>query len=258
MGLTRIVIAVPARLESSRLPNKVLAEISGQTMITRVLKQCLKSRLVDDIFLCTDNEFIENKALEENVKVVRTRKNCKSGSERIASVLDQLIIEELPLKDTLIINVQGDQPFLDPNTITKLSEIFINAQDRPEVITPIYPMSKKNIHNPNVVKTLIDMNGQVLYFSRSAIPHVRGLEENKWGDNYCYWGHVGIYGFRGDVLSKWQSLPESKLENVEKLEQLRLIDAGIKIQTFKVKEESLSVDTIEQLEFARKIAKNFK
>ena len=257
MGLTRIVIAVPARLESSRLPNKVLAEIGGQTMLTRVLKQCLKSTLVDDIFLCTDNEFIENKALEENVKVLRTSKNCKSGSERIASVLDQLTIEDIPLKDTLIINVQGDQPFLDPNIITKLSEIFINSQERPEVITPIYPMSKNNIHNPNVVKTLIDINDQVLYFSRSAIPHIRGLAEDKWGDIYSYWGHVGIYGFRGDVLSKWKSLPESKLENVEKLEQLRLIEAGIKIQTFKVKEESLSVDTIEQLNFARNIAKNF-
>ena len=256
MGLTRIVIAVPARLESSRLPNKVLAEISGQTMITRVLKQCLKSRLVDDIFLCTDNEFIENKALEENVKVLRTSKNCKSGSERIASVLDQLTIEDLPLKDTLIINVQGDQPFLDPNIITKLAEIFINSQDRPEVITPIYPMSKKNIHNPNVVKTLIDMNGQVLYFSRSAIPHVRGLEENKWGDNYCYWGHVGIYGFRGDVLSKWQSLPESKLENVEKLEQLRVLELGEKISVSLVETETHGIDTPEDLARFERLLEN--
>ena len=256
MGLTRIVVAVPARLESSRLPNKVLAEIGGQAMITRVLKQCLKSKLVDDIFLCTDNQFIEKKALEENVKVLKTSKNCKSGSERIASVLNQLTLEGFPLEDTLIINVQGDQPFLDPKIIDKLSEIFLNSRNRPEVITPIYPMNKENIHNPNVVKTVIDINGQVLYFSRSAIPHVRGTKENEWGENYRYWGHVGIYGFRADVLSQWQTLPESKLEEVEKLEQLRLIESGIKIQTFQVKKESLSVDTIEQLTIARNIAKN--
>ena len=141
--------------------------------------------------------------------------------------------------------------------VDKLSEIFLNSVNKPEVITPIYQMNKKNIHNPNVVKTIIDMNGKVLYFSRSPIPYLRGVPEEKWSKHFNYWGHVGIYGYRGDILCKWNSLPESKLERAEKLEQLRLLEAGIEISTFQVKEESLSVDTLEQLNMARKIAKNF-
>ncbi len=258
MELNRVVIAVPARIESSRLPKKVLADIEGEVMIKRVLKQCLKTKLTDEIFLCTDNEMIGKEGLEVNVNVIKTKKSCKSGSERIASVIDKLTKSEIPLEKTLIINVQGDQPFLDPLIIDKLSEIFQKSKNKPEVITPIYQINKKYIHNPNVVKTIIDSNGKVIYFSRSAVPYIRGTKECEWYKHFNYWGHVGIYGFRGDILSKWNLLPKSKLENAEKLEQLRLIEAGINIFTFKVNGESLSVDTSEQLEMARYFARKLK
>jgi 3-deoxy-manno-octulosonate cytidylyltransferase (CMP-KDO synthetase) len=258
MELIRTVIAVPARIESSRLPNKVLADIEGEVMIKRVLKQCLKSQLIDEVFLCTDNNSIAKEALELNVKVLKTRGKFSSGSERIASVIDKFTSTSIPLENTLIINVQGDQPFLDPKIIDNLSELFRSSKIKPEVITPIYPMSGNNIKNPNVVKTIIDTKGRVLYFSRSPIPYLRGIQENMWSTHFNYWGHVGIYGFRGDILKKWNTLPESKLERAEKLEQLRLLEAGIEILTFRVDEESLSVDTLDQLNMARKIAKNYK
>jgi 3-deoxy-manno-octulosonate cytidylyltransferase (CMP-KDO synthetase) len=115
-------------------------------------------------------------------------------------------------------------------------------------------MGAENVHNPNVVKTLLAADGRALYFSRSAIPHVRGVDPADWPDHTTYWGHVGIYGYRAAVLMRWNQLPHSPLEHIEKLEQLRLIEAGIQVGTFAVEGESLSVDTAEQLEQARLMA----
>ena len=112
------------------------------------------------------------------------------------------------------------------------------------------------MHNPNVVKTLLAVDGRALYFSRSALPHVRGIDPVDWPAHATYWGHVGLYGYRADVLKLWNDLPQSPLEHAENLEQLRLIEAGIKIGTFPVMEESLSVDTSDQLEQARAIAES--
>jgi 3-deoxy-manno-octulosonate cytidylyltransferase (CMP-KDO synthetase) len=115
-------------------------------------------------------------------------------------------------------------------------------------------MGEDSVHNPNVVKTLLAADGRALYFSRSAVPHVRGAHPDDWHRHAPYWGHVGIYGYRADVLARWAHLPHSPLERTEKLEQLRLIEAGIEMGTFPVEGESLSVDTPEQLEQARRIA----
>jgi 3-deoxy-manno-octulosonate cytidylyltransferase (CMP-KDO synthetase) len=124
----------------------------------------------------------------------------------------------------------------------------------PQVLTPVYRMGPEKVHNPNVVKTLVASDGRALYFSRSAIPHVRDVDPQHWHAHAPYWGHVGIYGYRADVLARWPHLPASPLEDIENLEQLRLLEAGIGIDTFAVAQESLSVDTAEQLEQARLIA----
>jgi 3-deoxy-manno-octulosonate cytidylyltransferase (CMP-KDO synthetase) len=154
----------------------------------------------------------------------------------------------------LVVNVQGDQPFLDPGVIDAMAGEFARRSPRPEVLTPIYRMGAGKVHNPNVVKTLVASDGRALYFSRSAIPHVRGVDPSDWHAHVPFWGHVGIYGYRADVLARWPHLPPSPLEESEKLEQLRLLEAGIGIGTFPVAEASLSVDTAEQLEEARAIA----
>lgn len=249
----KVIIAVPARLESKRLPNKLLEKIGGEPMIKKVLKRCKQAKNVDSIFLCSDNEKILRIASEIQINAIQTSSQCKSGSERISSVLSKMVNSETVYESTLIINVQGDQPFIDPSIINKMIKEFKSATPHPEVITPIYRLNSNKIHNPNVVKTLIAADKSVIYFSRSAIPFVTEVKKENWHEHATFWGHVGIYGYRADTLRKWNNLPYSCLENVEKLEQLRILEAGIKIKTFEVENESLSVDTYEQLQEARNI-----
>ena len=255
----RCVIAVPARLESSRLPRKVLAEIDGKPMLQHVLERCLCSRSAAAVVLCTDSAELMELASGWGIASLLTSPDCASGSERIASVATQLVAAGGgQTRATLIINVQGDQPFIDPTVIDAMAAEFASRHPTPEMLTPVYRMGADKIHNPNVVKTLLAADGRALYFSRSALPHVRGVDPAEWSDHATYWGHVGIYGYRADVLMGWDQLPPSALEHSEKLEQLRLIEAGIPIGTFKVAGESLSVDTAEQLEQARAIAQSLR
>lgn len=266
MGLNKInktIIAVPARVNSSRLPKKVLEDINGKPMLIRVLEQCKKVKIPSEIILCTDSELLSELAKSIGIKSYLTNKNCKSGSERIASVLHEIIkyswedfdtnthLIDDKLKQTLVINVQADQPFLDPNVLKKMYEFFLKQDETPEVVTPIYKLNKKDIHKTSVVKTLLNQNGKAIYFSRSAIPFIRDIDKKDWHNHYNYWGHVGIYGYRGDILSNWFNYPFSKLENSEKLEQLKLIDSEVKISTFEVKGNFLSIDTKEDLLKAR-------
>ena len=250
------VVAVPARLESSRLPGKVLADIGGKPMLQRVLERCGQATAPAAVVLCTDSQELLERARQWGVEALLTSPACESGSERIASVAEQLVARAGGGDPacTLIINVQGDQPFIDPAVIDAMAAEFSRRSPTPEVLTPVYRMGAEKVHNPNVVKTLLAADGRALYFSRSALPHVRGVDPADWPAHTTYWGHVGLYGYRSDVLQRWNALPHSPLEHTEKLEQLRLIEAGIGIGTFPVAGESLSVDTADQLEQARAIA----
>jgi len=249
------VVAVPARLESSRLPGKVLADVGGKPMLQRVLERCALASAPAAVVLCTDSEDLIDRAHSWGFAALLTSPRCESGSERLASVANQLVARAGgSTEDTLIINVQGDQPFIDPAVIDAMATEFARRTPTPEVLTPVYRMSSDKVHNPNVVKTLLAADGRAIYFSRSAIPHVRGVDPDEWHTHSTYWGHVGIYGYRADVLLRWNQLSHSLLEHAEKLEQLRLIEDGIQIGTFLVEGESLSVDTAEQLEQARAIA----
>ena len=158
-----VVVAIPARLESSRLPNKVLAEIGGEPMIKRVLRQCSKAELIDELFLCTDDEFLNNKAVEWGFRSIKTSKKCNSGSSRIASVIDKLALSQ-KLEDSLIINVQGDQPIIKPEVIDRMVLFAKSKKEIPNVITPIYKIKNKDIHDPNLVKTLVTSKKEILYF----------------------------------------------------------------------------------------------
>ena len=255
-SIEKAVVAVPARLQSSRLPGKVLADIGGKSMIQRVLERSSQAAGVDAVVLCTDSDLVQQLALDWGFPVLMTSQNCTSGSERIASVADALMDlawgdQEVDSERTAVINVQGDQPFLDPAVIEAMVAEFQRRDSPPEVVTPVYVLSPATVHNPNVVKTVLAHDSRALYFSRSAIPHVRDVEPADWHRHTTYWGHVGIYGFRGDVLKAWGQLPSSPLEDLERLEQLRLIEAGYTIATFPVAGTPLSVDTAEQLAQAR-------
>ena len=254
----RFVVAVPARLESSRLPGKVMADIGGRPMLQRVLERCRQAQAPAAVVLCTDSEELLEAARGWGVEGLATSPLCSSGSDRIASVVEAIVAlaggAADRLEDTVILNVQGDQPFIDPAAIDAMAAEFERRLPVPEVLTPVYRMGADKVHNPNVVKTLVSADGRALYFSRSAIPHVRGVDPADWHGHAPDWGHVGIYGYRADVLARWPHLPSSPLEEIEKLEQLRLLEAGIGIGTFPVEGESLSVDTADQLEQARAIA----
>ena len=268
MAIERSVVAVPARLQSSRLPNKVLADIGGKPMIQRVLERCRAAQGPRTVVLCTDSLQLQQLAQEWGFPVLITAETCRSGSERIASVADALVAlaweEDLDtgdqllrskrLSQTAVINVQGDQPFLDPLIITSMVSELQQRELAPAVVTPVYRLPPNTIHDPAVVKTLLASDGRALYFSRSAIPHVRDVDPELWHLHAPYWGHVGMYGFRADVLADWNALPPSPLEDLERLEQLRLIEAGYEIATFVVEGTSLSVDTAEQLAMARQLA----
>ncbi|KGF71777.1 3-deoxy-manno-octulosonate cytidylyltransferase [Neosynechococcus sphagnicola sy1] len=242
----RAAIAIPVRLESSRLPRKALCDIGGMPMIHHVLERSSRAKRIDRVVLCTDSIELQYLAKEWGFPVLMTSSSCSSGTDRIASVIDSF-------DEDLIINVQGDQPFIDPEVIDQMIEVFELQVSSAEVLTPIYRLSSDKIHNPNVVKTLVSSGDIALYFSRSAVPHVRDVVPDLWGEHAPYWGHIGIYGFHRDVLVRWPQLPESSLEKLEKLEQLRLIESGINVGVFKWCEPGISVDTPEDLAEARRI-----
>ena len=265
--MEKVIIAIPARLESQRLPNKVLADINNKTMLKRVYDQCSLAKLDCKIVICTDSYEIIKETNSWNGISLLTSKECSSGTERIASVIDKLIMfawdlnekeflrnESHFINNTAVINVQGDQPFLDPEVLNKMIKEINNISEDLSVLTPVYKLKKKDIHNQNVVKTLLSNNMEAIYFSRTALPFVRDQEKSKWHLYFNYWGHVGIYGFKAKVLKNWFNLPVSQLEKAEKLEQLKFIDAGIKVKTFETKGNSISIDTAEQLAYAIRIA----
>ena len=254
-----VVVAVPARLASARLPGKVLADIAGKPMLQHVLERCRRAKGVAAVVVCTDSDQVRADAEAWGFPVLMTSPQCSSGSERLASVVTELVAaaggmpSDPALSDTLVINVQGDQPLLDPGIIEAMVGQFVALQ-RPPVLTPVYPLTADKLHDPNVVKVLRARDGRAITFSRSALPHLRGVPPEQWADHTTYWGHVGLYGYRADVLASWTALPVSPLEELEKLEQLRLIDAGIPLLTYAVDQDCLSVDTPEQLEQARALA----
>lgn len=248
-----VVIAVPARLASSRLPGKVLAPIAGRPMLRHVLERCRLLRGDHPLVVCTDSEQLAEAVRRWDVPVLMTPEHCSSGSERLATVVPELLAlagGSRP-EQTLVINVQADQPLLDPAILEAMVARFSAVAGGRAVLTPVYRLGPEQLHDPAVVKVLRAGDGRALTFSRSALPHVRDVDPNHWHQHTTYWGHVGIYGYRGDVLAGWSDLAPSPLEELEKLEQLRLLEAGIPIHTFAVTADCLSVDTPAQLEQAR-------
>jgi 3-deoxy-manno-octulosonate cytidylyltransferase (CMP-KDO synthetase) len=263
------VVAIPARLDSSRLPRKLLADVGGKAMLQRVLERCLEAKAPQAVVLCTDSlelqAAVASWGLAERLPVLLTGPHCTSGSDRLASVLPELLAFAPAAggspdpASTWILNVQGDQPFVDPAVIDAMAQHCKELSRRadpgaPTVLTPVYRLSPEKIHDPAVVKCLLASNGRCLTFSRSALPHVRDVPPDQWHAHASYWGHVGIYAYRADVLGRWASLPPSPLEQAEKLEQLRLLEAGIAIGSFPVQGDSLSVDTPAQLAQAQRLA----
>ena len=220
MTKASVVVAVPARLSSSRFPGKVMAEIGGKPMLCHVLEGCKRAEGVAAVLACSDSSEVLEAVRAWGFEGLATAESCSSGSERLASVIGELVAAGgAGAEQTLVINVQGDQPLLDPRIV----ETMIQKAMQPDgswlaVITPVYPLPAAKVHDPNVVKVLRAADGRAITFSRSALPHVRDLPPEEWHQATTYWGHVGIYGYRADVLAGCTGLRHSELEGLEKLE----------------------------------------
>ncbi|MEI2418794.1 3-deoxy-manno-octulosonate cytidylyltransferase [Arthrospira platensis SPKY2] len=237
MKSKKFCIVIPARVESSRVPGKVLKKIGDYTMIEQVVRQCLKVADVDTLVISDSNEVLSLFKTYQ-IRTIKTGQ-CNSGTERIVSVLDDL-------KDyDYIINVQADQPFVSPDLIRQSFQVAQTIQEDKFLVTPICHLDYENALRPSCVKTIIDLNNRAIYFSRSLIPYTNSPEKV-----LPYYGHHGIYLYNFAALAAYPNLNMGQLEQRENLEQLRFIENGIPIYTVFTSEFHLSVDTPEDYEYA--------
>lgn len=239
----RTLALIPARYDSSRFPGKPLVDIDGQSMIQRVYNQTKKA--ITDVYVATDDARIHEAVLTFGGKSVMTSKMHQSGTDRCKEAL--LKVEELEEnRYDYVINVQGDEPFISPTQISLLESTFKNGLT--ELATLIKLSDNINdVLNPNKPKVVINNNMEALLFSRSPIPFYRGAEPQEWLSKSRYFNHIGMYGYRRDILLKITELPQSSLELAESLEQLRWLENGYKIACAITNEESISIDTPEDL-----------
>lgn len=237
----KILGIIPARYKSSRFPGKPLVDIAGKSMIQRVYEQCLKSNCIDKVIVATDDQRIADHVIAFGGNVQMTSEKHQSGTDRCAE-----IAESYPLFD-IFINIQGDEPMIDPTQIDLLASCF-EKQDTliATLVKPIHTLEE--LFNENTPKVVLNANDEAIYFSRSAIPFLRGLEKENWLTNNTFFKHIGIYAFRNQTLKEITKLPVSTLEFAEALEQLRWIQNGYKIQTAITNSESQAIDTPEDLE----------
>jgi 3-deoxy-manno-octulosonate cytidylyltransferase (CMP-KDO synthetase) len=239
----KFVVVIPARYQSTRLPAKPLQDIAGKTMIERVYQQACKSG-AERVVIATDDQRIVDVARSFDAEVVLTAASHESGTERLAEVCEKLAFSD----DTIVVNVQGDEPLIPPMVISQVAGLL---DDAPEVkmaslSVPIH--EDTDIHDPNVVKVVCDKDDHALYFSRSAVPHERD------GDWQCelYSRHIGIYAYRAHFVGEYLQLSPSPIEKMEKLEQLRVLWHGYKIKMARaIETPAHGVDTPEDLEKVR-------
>ena len=240
-------IVIPGRLASTRLPGKMLKILGGKPVIQHTIEHALQVRNCQQVYVVTDSEVIVNLAQSLGVEAFLTTPECRSGTERIVSVLDQL-------QGDWIFNIQGDEPFVDPRFIEEM--IDYSRTIEADLLTPVYRLKKQeDIFNPNIVKAVVDNSKNALYFSRSPIPFVRDEVPENWLNEFTFWGHLGIYGFRRSLLEHYSSLQPSALEKAESLEQLRFLSYGYRIATYEAPGRSVAIDTPEDLVKAEALLK---
>jgi 3-deoxy-manno-octulosonate cytidylyltransferase (CMP-KDO synthetase) len=236
LNSSRILCVIPARLASTRLPRKVLREIAGEPMLAWVYRAARACTQLDQVLIATDSEEIMQFAQSRSFPAVFTPEDCASGSDRVFAVAQAIAAD-------IYVNVQGDEPLLRPEHIDAL----LKPMARPEVqvTTLSTPCAPALIHNPNAVKVVTAADGRALYFSRATIPYDR----DSAGD-IPYQKHLGLYAYRKSALDRFPRLPPSRLESIEKLEQLRYLENGIDIYVTQTPFDTVGVDTEEDLRAA--------
>ena len=239
----KIIAVIPARYASTRFPAKLMQDLGGKTVILRTYEAALQTKLFDDVFVVTDSHLIFDEIRSNGGKAIMSIKEHESGSDRIAEAVQNLDVD-------IVINVQGDEPFIDAEPLAKVIEVFRNDTARQVDLASLMREIKdeSEINNPNNVKVVVDQNGFALYFSRSVIPYPR--EKNV---GVRYFQHIGIYAFRKQALLDFSSLPMKSLEASEKLEQLRYLEYGKRIKLVETNHIGIGIDTPSDLEKARKL-----
>lgn len=239
----KIIAVIPARYASTRFPAKLMQDLGGKTVILRTYEAALQTKLFDDVFVVTDSHLIFDEIRSNGGKAIMSIKEHESGSDRIAEAVQNLDVD-------IVINVQGDEPFIDAEPLAKVIEVFRNDTAKQVDLASLMREIKdeSEINNPNNVKVVVDQNGFALYFSRSVIPYPR--EKNV---GVRYFQHIGIYAFRKQALLDFSSLPMKSLEASEKLEQLRYLEYGKRIKLVETNHIGIGIDTPADLEKARKL-----
>lgn len=232
----KVICVIPARYSSTRLPGKPLAVIAGKPMIQHVYERACEAELPAGVLVATDHEQVFSAVKAFGGEVVMTSPHHPTGTDRLAEVAARL--EDVDV----IVNVQGDEPLIEPSIIDKLAGEFFHTPDL-AMATLAAPLLETEYHMPSAVKVVTDMAGYALYFSRSLIPHPRNQVAGQ-----TFYKHIGIYAYRRDFLLKFAALPPTPLEKAESLEQLRALEHGYRIKVLKTEFASVGVDTPEDLE----------
>jgi 3-deoxy-manno-octulosonate cytidylyltransferase (CMP-KDO synthetase) len=233
------IAVIPARYAATRFPAKLMQMLGNKTVIRQTYDNTVATELFDDVIVATDSQIIFNEISSRGGKAVMSKKEHESGSDRIAEAVQDLDVD-------VIINVQGDEPFLEKEPLAKLLKSF--EDPLVQVASLMHPLQEDQLNNPNIVKVVTDNAGNALYFSRSCIPYKRDAEAA-----FTYHRHIGVYGYRKNALLQFVSWATGRLEQVEKLEQLRYLENGIRIRMVTTPFSAIGIDTPEDLENARKL-----
>lgn len=233
---------IPARYGATRFPAKLMQDLCGKPVIVHTYERVADTRLFDEVYVVTDDDRIEKAIREVGGKVIRSKKEHNSGSDRLAEASRDLDVD-------IIVNVQGDEPFTDKENLQKVIDIFVKDLTKSIAVASLMERitDPDDIANPNNVKVVVNKFGEALYFSRNVIPFPRDPNTK-----VSYYKHIGIYAYRKEALQQFTELPPSLLEETEKLEQLRYLENGFKIRLALTNIPTIGIDTPEDLERARK------
>jgi 3-deoxy-manno-octulosonate cytidylyltransferase (CMP-KDO synthetase) len=240
-----ILGVIPARYASVRFPGKPLADINGRSMILRVVDQALLSGAFEKVVVATDDDRILNHVKSAGYDAVMTSSSHRSGTERCLEALE-IIEQESGQSFNFMINIQGDEPYIHPEQIQKVANLLTSGEAGIATLAKLITR-REDLFSSNVVKVVFNGNMDALYFSRSAIPFIRDIDDIQWIKKKSHFKHIGIYGFSSVVLRKACQLPEGKLEMCESLEQLRWLESGLSIKIGITIHESFAIDTPEDL-----------
>ena len=241
-----IVALIPARYASTRFPGKPLALIANKPMVQWVYERVASA--FDHTYVATDDERIAQAVGDFGGRYVLTSPHARSGTDRCAEAIDTLEREQ-NIRFDVVINVQGDEPFISTEPLLRVAACF--AQPQVDIATLVKRFAPTDdIFNPNTPKVVLNLQGEAIYFSRSVIPHIRGAQPNEWSSKHLFYKHIGLYAYRTQVLRRIAQMPQTPLEQAESLEQLRWIEHGLRIKAIETDTETIAVDTPDDLERA--------